>query len=102
MVHVLPSNYCSCCTTQRIPHLLLFQPLASAGLHPTCCSGKHTDAHTHNQLLASAAEVLQVSKIFSDVDVSTLASGQGNEADELTPEEFAEMRREVELLGKST
>lgn len=41
----------------------------------------------------------QVSKIFSEVDVSPLDSGEVKEPDELTPEEFAQMKRDVELLG---
>eukprot|EP00878_Enallax_costatus_P021103 GHUV01022334.1.p1 GENE.GHUV01022334.1~~GHUV01022334.1.p1 ORF type:complete len:294 (+),score=96.45 GHUV01022334.1:302-1183(+) len=43
----------------------------------------------------------KVSKIFSEVDVYQLDRAQGTEPDELTPEEFAQMRRDVELLGAS-
>jgi hypothetical protein len=50
----------------------------------------------------------QVSKIFSEVDASQLevaATGtqqqQQQEEANLTPEEFAQMRRDVELLGES-
>lgn len=47
-----------------------------------------------------APSVLQVSKIFRDVDVSQHVSPSSNQAEELTPEEFAQMKREVEMLGE--
>ena len=40
-----------------------------------------------------------MSKIFSEVDVSPLDSGPVKEPNELTPDEFAQMKRDVELLG---
>jgi hypothetical protein len=52
--------------------------------------------------------LVQVSKIFNDVDASQLeaaaaAAGKQQQLEEvsLSPEEFAQMRRDVELLGES-
>jgi hypothetical protein len=50
--------------------------------------------------------LVQVSKIFNDVDASQLeaaaAAGKKQQLEEasLSPEEFAQMRRDVELLGE--
>jgi hypothetical protein len=47
----------------------------------------------------------QVSKIFNEVDASQLAAAAAGKQQQqpeasLTPEEFAQMRRDVELLGE--
>jgi hypothetical protein len=48
--------------------------------------------------------LVQVSKIFNDVDASQLEAAAGKqqhlEEASLSPEEFAQMRRDVELLGE--
>jgi hypothetical protein len=51
---------------------------------------------------------LQVSKIFNEVDASQLAAAAAGKQQEqqqfdasLSPEEFAQMRRDVELLGEA-
>lgn len=95
------------------PHLAAIAPLAKQSVVPCMFCKVHCMLWHHRQRtccdvlcvlcgVGCVMPVMQVDKIFSSIDPQQLAADAGGaeEAMELTPEQFAAMRRDVEQLGE--